>query len=122
EFRRVLFRSPVRKDIAMTGEITLRGRIHPIGGLKEKAMAAYRGGIKKVIIPTENQKDIREIPAVVRKNLELIPVDHMDQVLKLALAIDDPEKFFRKPLPGENGEEGGARVPAEQETSSEVPA
>ena len=113
---------PVRKDVAMTGEITLRGRVLPIGGLKEKAMAAYRGGIKKVIIPKDNEKDIREIPAIVRKKLEIICVDHMDQVLRLALALDDPDSFFKRPLPGETGEEGGSRVPAEQETSSEVPA
>jgi ATP-dependent Lon protease len=110
---------PVRKDVAMTGEITLRGRVLPIGGLKEKAMAAYRSGIKRVIIPSENEKDIVEIPAIVRKNLEIIPVEHMDQVLRLALALDDPDSFFKAPLPRE---EGGAHVPAEQETSSEVPA
>jgi len=106
---------PVRKDIAMTGEITLRGRVLPIGGLKEKAMAAYRGGIKTILIPSENEKDVREIPAAVRKELEIIPVEHMDQVLRHALVLDKPDEFFR-PMPAE---EGGARVPAEQEPASE---
>jgi len=111
---------PVRRDIAMTGEITLRGRVLPIGGLKEKAMAAYRGGIKKILIPAENEKDVKEIPQVVRKNLEIIPVEHMDQVLRHALALEKPDEFFR-PLPVE---EGGAMVPAEQEAAGagEVPA
>jgi ATP-dependent Lon protease len=76
---------PVRKDIAMTGEVTLRGRVLPIGGLKEKLLAAMRGGIKTVLIPTENEKDLAEIPANIREALEIIPVAHVDQVLELAL-------------------------------------
>jgi len=76
---------PVRKDVAMTGEITLRGRVLPIGGLKEKALAANRAGIKKVIIPKENEKDLEEIPANVRKTLEFILVENMDEVLEHAL-------------------------------------
>ncbi|HEU4960284.1 MAG TPA: endopeptidase La [Sphingomonas sp.] len=75
----------VRKDIAMTGEVTLRGRVLPIGGLKEKLLAALRGGIKTVLIPTENEKDLAEIPANVREGLEIIPVAHVDEVLRLAL-------------------------------------
>ncbi|MGN6374422.1 MAG: endopeptidase La [Sphingomonas sp.] len=75
----------VRKDIAMTGEVTLRGRVLPIGGLKEKLLAALRGGIKTVLIPTENEKDLAEIPANVREGLEIIPVEHVDEVLRLAL-------------------------------------
>jgi ATP-dependent Lon protease len=69
----------------MTGEITLRGRVLPIGGLKEKLLAALRGGIKTVIIPEENAKDLAEIPDNVKSNLEIIPVDRMDAVLKHAL-------------------------------------
>jgi ATP-dependent Lon protease len=76
---------PVRKDIAMTGEVTLRGRVLPIGGLKEKLLAALRGGIKTVLIPGENEKDLVEIPANIREGLEIIPVIHVDEVLRLAL-------------------------------------
>ncbi|MXP13791.1 endopeptidase La [Altererythrobacter confluentis] len=76
---------PVRADVAMTGEVTLRGRVLPIGGLKEKLLAALRGGIKTVLIPEENVKDLAEIPANVKDGLEIIPVSHVDQVLELAL-------------------------------------
>ena len=76
---------PVRCDVAMTGEITLRGEVLPIGGLKEKLLAALRGGIRTVIIPSENQKDLIEIPANVKQQLEIVPVRWIDQVLELAL-------------------------------------
>ena len=76
---------PIRRDIAMTGEITLRGRVLPIGGLKEKLLAALRGGIKKVLIPEENAKDLADIPDNVKNNLEIIPVSRMDEVLSHAL-------------------------------------
>ena len=76
---------PVRKDVAMTGEITLRGRVLPIGGLKEKLLAALRGGIKKVVIPEDNAKDLAEIPDNVKSNLDIMPVSRMDEVLKHAL-------------------------------------
>ncbi len=76
---------PVKNDIAMTGEITLRGRVLPIGGLKEKSMAAYRAGIKTVIIPEENKPDIDDIPREIRENMEFIPVSSMDTVLENAL-------------------------------------
>jgi ATP-dependent Lon protease len=77
---------PVRRDVAMTGEVTLRGRVLPIGGLKEKLLAALRGGIKKVLIPGENEKDLAEIPAAIREGLEIVPVNHVDEVLVHALA------------------------------------
>jgi ATP-dependent Lon protease len=77
---------PVRRDIAMTGEVTLRGRVLPIGGLKEKLLAALRGGIQTVLIPQENEKDLAEIPASVKDALEIIPVNHVDEVLARALA------------------------------------
>jgi ATP-dependent Lon protease len=77
---------PVRRDVAMTGEVTLRGRVLPIGGLKEKLLAALRGGITTVLIPSENEKDLVEIPAAVRDALEIIPVLHVDEVLARALA------------------------------------
>jgi len=76
---------PVRADIAMTGEVTLRGRVLAIGGLKEKLLAALRGGIKTVLIPEENRKDLVEIPANIRDGLEIIPVSHVDEALALAL-------------------------------------
>lgn len=76
---------PVRRDVAMTGEVTLRGRVLPIGGLKEKLLAALRGGIQTVLIPQENEKDIAEIPANIREGLNIVPVKHVDEVLKLAL-------------------------------------
>jgi ATP-dependent Lon protease len=81
----VLAGIPVRRDVAMTGEVTLRGRVLPIGGLKEKLLAALRGGIKTVLIPIDNVKDLAEIPDNVKSGLELIPVSHVDEVLKHAL-------------------------------------
>tara|TARA_Y100000768_G_scaffold385364_1_gene371326 strand:- start:75 stop:2459 length:2385 start_codon:yes stop_codon:yes gene_type:complete len=76
---------PVNKDVAMTGEITLRGIVLPIGGLKEKLLAAHRAGIKKVLIPTENKKDLVEVPETILKNIEIIAVQNVDEVLKVAL-------------------------------------
>jgi ATP-dependent Lon protease len=87
-------RKPVSHKIAMTGEITLRGRVLPIGGLKEKILAAHRGFVNKVLIPMENKKDIEEIPKKVLKKVEIIPVDHMDQVLKEALVLEKGEELF----------------------------
>jgi len=81
---------PVHKDVAMTGEVTLRGRVLPIGGLKEKLLAALRGGIKTVLIPQENEKDLAEIPANIRDGLEIVPVSHVDEVLSRAL-VSVPE-------------------------------
>ena len=87
----MLTRTPVRSDVAMTGEITLRGRVTAIGGLKEKLLAALRGGIKTVIIPDENRKDLADIPANVTKGMKIVPVKWIDEVLDLAL---------ERPLPG----------------------
>ena len=81
----VLTNIPVKADVAMTGEITLRGQILPIGGLKEKLLAAHRGGIKRVIIPAENQKDLKEIPENVKSKLEVISVKSMEEVLTYSL-------------------------------------
>ncbi len=94
-----LCRVKVRNDIAMTGEITLRGRVLPIGGLKEKVLAAHRGGIKTVLIPKENEKDIEDIPQQVLKNITMVQVEHMDDVLKHALVLTDPETFLRPHRP-----------------------
>ena len=86
----VLTQIPVRKDIAMTGEVSLRGNAMPIGGLKEKLLAALRGGIKTVLIPEENAKDLAEIPDNVKEGLDIIPVSHVSEVLNLAL-VREPE-------------------------------
>lgn len=91
-----LTKIPVRHDIAMTGEITLRGRVLPIGGLKEKAMAAHRADIRDVIIPDENEKDLEEIPKSVAKALNFRVVKHMDEVLKYALELDETADFFTR--------------------------
>ncbi|MBM6575214.1 endopeptidase La [Microvirga sp. SRT01] len=97
---------PVRREVAMTGEVTLRGRVLPIGGLKEKLLAALRGGITTVLIPQENEKDLADIPANVKEGLTIIPVSHVDEVLKLALtepleAIDwtDADELAALPPP-----------------------
>jgi len=99
---------PIRRDVAMTGEITLRGRVLPIGGLKEKLLAAHRGGIKTVVIPKENEKDLTEIADNVKRGLTVVPVTSVDEVLQAALtrmpvAIEwaevDPVRTER---PGEN--------------------
>ncbi len=92
-----LLRLPVRADTAMTGEITLRGRVLPIGGLKEKILAAHRGDMKRVIIPDENKKDLRDIPAKILKALEIIPVSSVDDVLKHAIVVDSPDSLFTEP-------------------------
>ena len=76
---------PVRRDVAMTGEVTITGQVLPIGGLKEKLLAAHRAGIKKVLIPTENKKDLVEVPETILKNIEIIAVQNVDEVLKVAL-------------------------------------
>jgi ATP-dependent Lon protease len=103
---------PVKREVAMTGEITLRGRILPIGGLKEKLLAALRAGIKTVMIPEENNKDLKEIPNSLKNALEIIPVSHMDEVLKIA--------FTHPPQPIAWEEEGGgaAQVVAAKEEAS----
>ena len=106
----------VHRDVAMTGEVTLRGRVLPIGGLKEKLLAALRGGIKTVLIPQENEKDLAEIPANIKDGLEIIPVSHVDQVLARALIaplipIEWTEADeLAAALPAANGGEIGASV------------
>lgn len=97
-----LLRIPCKKEVAMTGEITLRGKVLPIGGLKEKILAAHRGKLKTIIIPKENEKDLKDIPKNILKDLKVICVEWVDDVLKNALAIDDPKKLFKA---GKNYEE-----------------
>jgi ATP-dependent Lon protease len=93
---------PIRRDLAMTGEITLRGRVLPIGGLKEKLLAAHRGGITTVVIPKENRKDLREVPRRVLKAMRVVLAEHMDQVLREALILPDADAVL-----------GGARASME---------
>ncbi len=88
-------RIPVRRDVAMTGEITLRGRVTPIGGLKEKCLAAHRLGITTVIVPRENKKDLVDIPKNIRSAMRIVLVDSVDEVLREALKLEHPEDFFR---------------------------
>jgi len=91
-----LAKRPVRRDIAMTGEITLRGRVLPIGGLKEKIIAAHRGGIKTVLIPKENEKDLKDIPKLISRSMTIVPVEHMDEVLSHALILADGDRLFKE--------------------------
>lgn len=92
-----LLRTPVRRDVAMTGEITLRGRVLPIGGLKEKILAAHRSEIYTVVIPKENRKDLKDLPKKVLKVMTIHAVEHMDEVLRVALALEHPEMFLPQP-------------------------
>jgi ATP-dependent Lon protease len=110
----VLTGIPVRRDIAMTGEITLRGRVLPIGGLKEKLLAALRAGITTVFFPKDNEKDLPEIPDSVRKSLKLIPVAHVDDVIGQALARrPDPIEWEEEPdtINAKPAETVGASLP-----------
>src|SRR3954453_21284269 len=107
----------VRRDVAMTGEVTLRGRVLPIGGLKEKLLAAPRGGIRTVLIPAENEKDLVELPATLREGLEIVPVQHVDEVLERALveplqAIEwsEADEHAAEPPPPPASPESGAAV------------
>ncbi len=92
-----LTKIPVRHDIAMTGEITLRGNVLPIGGLKEKALAAHRAGIFEIIIPADNEKDLEDIPKSIAKVMSFYPVKHIDEVLRHSLYLDDPTQLFAGP-------------------------
>ncbi|MBI5886942.1 MAG: endopeptidase La, partial [Deltaproteobacteria bacterium] len=87
-------RIPVRKGVAMTGEITLRGKVLPIGGLKEKLLAAHRAGIPTVLVPKENEKDLKDIPAQILRKITPVLVSHMDEVLVAALNVKGREEIF----------------------------
>ena len=107
----------VRGDVAMTGEITLRGKVLPIGGLKEKALAARRVGIKTVIIPKGNEKDLEALPEILKKEVRFLPVERVEEVFAIALekeAVQKPKKRTTKPkatpvLPAQSGEREGVR-------------
>jgi ATP-dependent Lon protease len=106
----VLTQIPIRKDVAMTGEVTLRGNVLPIGGLKEKLLAALRGGIKTVLIPKENVKDLPDIPDNVKSGLEIIPAETVTDVLKVALVrMPEPIEWDETaaPAPVTEGDESG---------------
>jgi ATP-dependent Lon protease len=109
----VLTGIPIRRDVAMTGEITLRGRVLPIGGLKEKLLAALRAGITTVFFPKDNEKDLAEIPDSVRKALTLIPVSHVDEVIMQALV--------RKPEPIEWDEPADPVAPVPPAAGASLP-
>ncbi len=112
---------PVRKDVAMTGEITLRGRVLPIGGLKSKILAAHLAGAGMVILPRKNEKDLRDIPDDVRKQLKLVPVDTMDQVLEAALRRRPRPLSSEPPKVTERGGEGSRPEPASRVGRSSFP-
>jgi ATP-dependent Lon protease len=111
----VLSGVPIRSDVAMTGEITLRGRVLPIGGLKEKLLAALRGGIRTVIIPEENRKDLADIPKNVTQGLEIVPVKWIDQVLDIALV----RPLAREPS-GDASPEGASETGAKDSGSASL--
>jgi ATP-dependent Lon protease len=97
-----LTKRPFPNDLAMTGEITLRGRVLPIGGLKEKLLAAKRGLIARVLIPAENEKDLKEVPQRIRRGLEIISVDHMDEVLRIVFPDMQQAVFPEEPIATES--------------------
>lgn len=94
---------PVKKTVAMTGEVTLRGHVLAIGGLKEKVLAAHRGGIKTVIIPKENEKDLKDVPKEVLKDIKVVLTNHVDQVLVNALEIKSAKELFKVRSERESG-------------------
>ena len=116
-----LIGKPVRRDVAMTGEITLRGRVLPIGGLKEKILAAHRGNIARVLVPRENEKDLKDIPDKILSAVSVTLVEHMDVVLKESLVIDDPKSFLKgKPDKGGEGKKGKRYFPEESTSDSDI--
>jgi ATP-dependent Lon protease len=118
-------RRPVRRDVAMTGEVTLRGKVLAIGGLKSKTIAAHRAGVKTVLLPKDNAKDIPELPKTIREELELIPVSHLHEVLAIALlpgteapfAVAPGNEGMNVPLPKTQGGSGVPPLRADAENS-----
>src|SRR5690606_2544077 len=112
----VLSRRPVRRDLAMTGEVTLRGRVLEIGGVKEKVLAAYRAGLREVILPKSNEKDLRDVPDEVKSHMAFTFVSTMDEVLRLALLpVPDPAPADLPPVGASEGE--GRAKRAQEETT-----
>ena len=106
----------------MTGEITLRGRVLPIGGLKEKILAAHRGELKKVIIPMDNKKDLEDIPKRILRKIEIVPVEHMDSVLREALIIQEGDRVFAPDEEYEPFRLEACETPKQGEVQSELTA
>jgi ATP-dependent Lon protease len=104
---------PVYKSVAMTGEITLRGKVLPVGAIRDKVLAAHRGGIKKVMIPKDNERDLLEVPAEIRETLEIVPVEHVDDVLNAALHAEKREEPSRLAV-AEAGRAGPKRASSKQ--------
>ncbi|MET0389459.1 MAG: endopeptidase La, partial [Polyangiales bacterium] len=122
-----LMRIPVRRNLAMTGEITLRGRIMPIGGLKEKALAAHRAGIDTLLVPKDNRKDLREIPRRVLAMTRIVLIEHADEALREALCVSDPEAIFGKRVAPMEYVHGklvlhGQPAPTDEPAEDDVPA
>jgi ATP-dependent Lon protease len=118
-------RVPVRRDVAMTGEITLRGKVMPIGGVKEKLLAAHRSSIGTVIMPKDNRKDLREVPRRVLKATRIVLVEHMDDVLREALCLPAGAARLFGPPPRERLEYQGGElvvIPASETLPSGVPS
>jgi ATP-dependent Lon protease len=107
-----LTRRKVKRDVAMTGEVTLRGRVLPIGGLKEKVMAAHRGELKSLIIPHENEKDLKDIPERILKTFDIVLVKKVEEVLNAALLIDPEDPLFKDDETGKANSETGVLIPA----------
>ena len=118
----VLSGRPVRRDVAMTGEVTLRGKVLEIGGVKEKVLAAYRAGLREVIMPKSNEKDLRDVPEEVRKNMAFTFVERMDEVLHLALLPPVPKEIADMTQPEPSPGIAGATTPADREEVSAVSA
>jgi ATP-dependent Lon protease len=104
-----LTKIPVRRDVAMTGEITLRGKVLPIGGVKEKVLAAHRAGVKNIVLPRDNEKDLADIPKNVLDTLDLHLVSTMDEVLKIALVEPLPARIAPAPVVTEVADAGDKR-------------
>jgi ATP-dependent Lon protease len=115
-----LTKLPIRADLAMTGEITLRGRILAVGGLREKLLAAHRGNVNTVIMPKESRKDLKDVPRRVLQALRLVLVEHMDEVLREALVLAEPEGFLGDVPPSMEYRDGQLHVPDQQ--PADVPA
>ena len=105
----------MRRDVAMTGEVTLRGKVLEIGGVKEKVLAAYRSGLRQIIMPKSNEKDLRDVPEEVRKNMSFVFVERMDEVTRLALLEPVSEELADEVKPEPSPGLAGSTTPADRE-------